>query len=190
MKTISIIALTLTLATSPALAKTEGNYVGIDILQSSVKHKYFDESDKDKSTGFGLNYKYAFNFDKIFLAPGVFTEKLGLKTRNKIDQNATISTNYRHGVKLDLGYDITDNFSAYFTNGFASFDYKLDDNDGYSESKSIISYFYGAGLSYKILKNMAMNLEYNTQSPNFTNTYDVKLKSNAQIAKIGISYNF
>ncbi len=68
--------------------------------------------------------------------------------------------------------------------------YKLDDHAGYTESKSVVSYFYGAGLSYKILKNLTMNLEYNTQSPSFTNVYGVKIKSDIKVAKIGVSYNF
>ena len=187
-KTLSLIVIAGSLLASNAYAKTEGNYVGIDILRSSVQHKYQDTSIKDKSTGFGINYKYALNFDKIFLAPGVFAERLGAETTD--DQNQTTSTNYRYGAKLDLGYDVTDNFAAYFTNGFANFNYKLDDHAGYAESKSVIGYFYGAGLSYKILKNVTMNLEYNTQSPNFTNANGVKFKSDVRVAKVGVSYNF
>ena len=187
-KTLSLIVIAGSLLASNAYAKTEGNYVGIDILRSSVQHKYYDTTVKDKSTGFGANYKHAFNFNKIFLAPGAFAERIGTEVTD--DQNETISTNYRYGAKLDLGYDVTDNFAAYFTNGFANLSHKLNDHAGYTESKSVTSYFYGAGLSYKILKNVTMNLEYNTQSPNFTNAYGVKFKSDVRVAKIGVSYNF
>ena len=187
-KTLSLIIIAGSLLANSAYAKTEGNYVGIDILRSSTEHKYAGISVKDKSAGFGANYKYAFNFDKIFLAPGVFAERLGSKVTD--DLNETTTTNYRYGAKLDLGYDVTDNFAAYFTNGFANVRYKLDDHDGYVESKSAVSYFYGAGLSYKILKNLTMNLEYNTQSPSFTNVNGVKIKSDIKVTKIGVSYNF
>ena len=195
-KIIFIAALTLTLATSSALAKTEGNYVGIDVLRTSAKHKYesngltgskFDDS----SIGVGVNYKHALNFNQVFLAPGVFFDQLG--TKSKDSDGGKVSASYRYGAKLDLGYDITDDFAVYFTNGLSNLLYSVDWNntgDG-KKSGSKLGYVYGGGLSYKIAKNLVMNLEYNTQSVDLKTPYnETKVASSIRVAKVGLSYNF
>jgi opacity protein-like surface antigen len=215
-KFIALAALLATLATSSALAKTEGNYVGIDVLRTSDKHKFkYDENNNGilntakfngtASSGIGINYKHAFNFNQIFLAPGVFFDKLGT---NSQFYDAKLKSNYRYGAKLDLGYDITDNFAVYFTNGLSNLNYSVsgntyefnektyqDDVSGsFKKSRSKLGYVYGAGLSYKIAQNLAVNFEYNAQSltlkPKVGEGFDVKVASTIRVAKVGLLYNF
>ena len=84
-KTLSLITIASSLLASQAYAKTEGNYLGIDVLRSAAKVKststlasdqvgdaspYYAHNKKDSSYGVGLNYKYAFNFNSFFIAPG------------------------------------------------------------------------------------------------------------------------
>lgn len=194
-KIIAIAAIAATIATSSALAKTEGNYVGIDILKASSSHRYKSDvgnSGKfdDSSIGIGANYKHAFNFNQVFLAPGVFFDQLGTKAKDS-DGDPT-SVKYRYGAKVDLGYDVTNDFAVYFTNGFSNVSYKVDWRSvSEKKSGSELGYFYGAGLSYKIAKDVTAGLEYNTQSVDLKTPHTgTKVASDIRVAKIGVSYNF
>jgi opacity protein-like surface antigen len=188
--TTSLIAL---FATSPALAKTSGNYFGIDLNRSMVDYKSsFEDGGEAINTkadnsniGFGLNYKYAFNFDKFFVAPGIFFDQINNKIK---DEDGSLSLNHRYGVKFDIGYDLTDDFAIYFTNGLASTSYKMQ-TFGEGKSGSKASYFFGGGVSYSVAKNLTLNLEYNVQSFNLKTT-ETDVKTNLGMAKIGLSYHF
>jgi len=173
-------------------------------LRSNVSNKDKPSHESTKAitathAGVGVNYKHAFNFDNVFLAPGVFFEHLGSKTKYRDEYFRTdASIDYRYGAKLDLGYDIADNFAAYFTNGLSVVNYRFKDHfdngmftDDVKKSGRKIGYFYGAGLSYKINKEFALNLEYNAQKSLLKiDNYGGKLSSKIRVAKIGVSYNF
>jgi len=199
-KLILLTSLITIFTTSFALAKTEGNYLGIDLLQASADQRYlqngkvannYKEFD-DSSYGIGTGYKYAFNFDKIFISPGVFFENLGTKAADKDGDNVLL--NNRYGAKVDIGYDVSDKFSAYFTNGASNTSYKVDwKSVGRKKSGSKLDYFYGAGLAYKVSDKLVMNVEYNRQStvldtPNLGGINQVKADLN--VIKVGLAYNF
>jgi opacity protein-like surface antigen len=197
-KFIAITSIVSTFVASSALAKTEGNFVELDILQAHSSNKYqINEKDtdtakfKDSSLGFGVSYKHAFNLDKIFIAPGVFFDQLGTKARESVD---SVTAQYRYGAKLDIGYDFTEKFAAYLTNGISNVKYKINWNSvNGAESDSKLGYFIGFGSSYKVAKDVSVNLEYNMQSllldtPDRTGA--VKLRSNIGVLKLGVSYNF
>ena len=185
---------------SSALAKTQGHYVGINVLRSSASNQYKSSSIiasnyskfNDSSIGFGADYKYAFNFDKIFLSPGVFFDKLGLESQDQ--DGDSVSSDYRYGAKIDLGYDITDDFSLYITSGIAKTGYDVDwKSSGQKESGSKIGYLAGIGASYNISESIALNLEYNSQSIDFKtpdNGGINKVTSDIRAIKFGASYQF
>lgn len=199
-KLILITTLVSSLLSAPALAKTEGNQVGIDIIRTSAQHRYANNSTvaanyrkfDDSSYGFGANYKYAVNFHDFFIAPGAFYESLGTKAKDQ--DNDTVSVNNRYGAKLDVGYDITDNFAAYVTGGYGSVGYKVDWKSANSKkSGREAGIFYGAGLAYNATKNVVLNLEYNIQSvdlktPNLGGIN--KAKTDLGILKLGAAYRF
>jgi opacity protein-like surface antigen len=225
MKKVILITTFLSLVSaSAALAKTEGNYVGIDILRTTAKSKsssdaaadsdlsqYYSHNKTDSAVGFGINYKYAFNFDKFFIAPGLFYERLGTTAKAGYSTNSSdpysqsISLNSRFGLRTDIGYDVTDKFSAYVPLGVnsVSYEFKTSDQNG---SDSISSkktgnetgYFYGLGFSYAISENFSLNTEYNRLSKlkiksvaNATvNDGTIVSNTNVQIFKIGASYKF
>ncbi len=224
-KFILITTLASVLSTSAAFAKTEGDYFGIDILRTSASTKsnsnaaadsalsqYYSHSSKDSAVGFGINYKHAFNFDKFFVAPGIFLERLGTKssagfaTDSSDGYNQSVSLNNRYGVKADFGYDITDKFSAYVPVGFNAVSYEMRTFDqNYSEyvvSKKTgnkTGYFYGLGFSYALTDNFGINFEYNKLSKlKLTSAADVTVinsgtivaNTKVQIFKIGASYKF
>ena len=199
MKKLILITSIITAIFSSAFAKTEGNLLGVDVLRSSARSDYnFTEYHtrtadyKDSKTGLGINYKYAFNFNGIFVAPGVFFDYIGAEMQDY--KGDTVSTKYRYGAKFDIGYDVTDNFSAYFTNGVANNAYKVDWKSWDQKTSSMeAGYFYGAGLSYKVTQNVALNFEYNiAKSLDYKTPYDPDMKGEAElkVAKLGISYNF
>lgn len=195
MKKLFLVTAVITSITSSAFAKTAGNQLGVDILYASAKHKYnpsggygkFDDS----NVGFGANYKYAISLgDNIFIAPGVFAEKLG--TEAKDDDRDPTTLNYRYGAKLDVGYDITDKFAVYATVGAASINYKVDwKSIGRKTTGNEFSPTYGLGFSYNIQKNLALNFEYNYQQADLKTPGNLaKNKTELSVAKIGVAYRF
>jgi opacity protein-like surface antigen len=199
-KLITITALVTTFAASSAFAKTEGNYLGVSALRVSADNKYKSNDTtasnysnfKDSSMGYGVDYKYAFNFDKIFLAPGVFFDKLGVTAKDQ--DGDSVSANYRYGVKLDLGYDFNEKFSAYLSAGVANVNYKVDwKSISQKKSGSKTGFIGGIGLNYQALDNVVLNLEYNSQSLDFTtpdNGGINKVNSDIKALKFGVSYKF
>lgn len=198
-KLLIITSLVAALSSSAAFAKTEGNYATLSVLRSSVENKYKNQppapitgidKSKDNAIGIGLDYKHAFNYNNFFIAPGAFLEQIGSKAKDE-DGNK-VNINYRYGVKADLGYDITDNFAVYFTNGFGSVNYKVTD-DVETKKGNKINYFYGLGLGYNLNKELAFNLEYNTQKADLKTPYLPhcdKLDSKIDVIKLGVSYRF
>jgi hypothetical protein len=87
-KLLIISSLIASLTAASANAKTEGSYLGIDLLKTNTQVKgtgigedygvgWFNTKAKDSSIGFGLNYKYAINMNNFFIAPGLFYESIG-----------------------------------------------------------------------------------------------------------------
>ncbi len=220
-KLLSAASLAAIIFSSSAFAKTEGNYVGLNVIRSSLTGKGEDvgsSSIKGKQIGFGVDYKYAINYDNFFVAPGVFAENNnneGKKSTDTIENNQGIydkesrslgyKNKYRYGVKLDIGYDITDQFAVYFTNGLSRNHLQLNNNyseytnnngqinsdQGSSKTKfKKIGYFYGLGATYNVAKDVSVNAEYNIQNINPKPSGYSKIKTNIGVAKIGVAYHF
>ena len=188
------------------MPKQEGNYFGTNIIRSDIENKASDENIniKDHQIGFGADYKYAINFNGFFVAPGVFVERNN--TEAKISENdvylpgdslsVKANTKYRYGIKSDIGYDITNDLSAYLTGGLSRNNYQFTlqyGNGGvteqHKESGNKIGYFYGLGLAYNINKDISLNTEYNMQKIDYKFDVD-KVKADLSVAKIGVSYHF
>jgi len=200
----NVLSLTLLATTicygSQAFAKTQGSYIGIDLLQTKSSHEYsrngttasnYREFD-DSSIGYGLNYKYAFNFNDFFFAPSLFIEKLGTEAADQ--DRDTISINERYGAKIDFGYDFTDQFALYLTAGLANASYKVDwKSIEKKKSGNELGFLGGIGAAYYPHKNIAITLEYNMQgleisTPNSDgiNQADTRIRT----IKIGAAYHF
>ncbi|MBU6141139.1 MAG: outer membrane beta-barrel protein [Proteobacteria bacterium] len=190
MKKILIAAALIgAVSASSAFAKTEGNYVGIDLLRSSAQVKsnsdasadgsaslsrFYSHNKKDTSYGFGVNYKHAFNFDGFFVAPGfsynfVNNEtKAGFSTSNSDLYSQSVKIKDQISFQTNFGYDVNDKFAVYVPVGVSSFGYEIKTLD-FDGSTSVAtkktgresSVFYGLGLSYQPVKNWLVSLEYN-----------------------------
>ena len=131
-KTLSLIAIVGSLFATSAYAKTEGNYVGIDVLRSTAKVKststlasdnadglgsFYNHKNRDSAYGFGLNYKCAFNFNNFFVAPGISYEFLNNDVKsgfiddssNYFSQNIKLKNSV--SFRTNVGYDINDQFA-------------------------------------------------------------------------------
>lgn len=185
-------------ASSSAFAKTEGHYAGVNIVRSDSGSQYIyggvnvTNKFNDRGIGAGLDYRYAFNMNNFFIAPGLFVEKNNIKTRESTDEmTSTISINYRYGLKANIGYDVTDEASVYFTNGLSNTLYKVDWKSDGEKSTGAIGYFYGAGVAYNVTKEVAVNVEYNTQKIDLnTASVGAKVENTLSVVKLGVSYHF
>ena len=158
--------------------------------------------------GVGLNYKYAINVDKFFIAPGIIIEQNRSKndlnsSENFTDEGHELKINNRYGVKADIGYDVTENFAPYFVVGYSSVGYRSTttglNSSGItngSRSGRANDWFYGVGTKFDLGCNLALNLEYNTQNFSAKTSVDTvgdvisRYKTRLDILKLGVSYKF
>ncbi len=204
---------------SAAFAKTEGAYLGVDFISSRTSfYTKVDQQDMGWTTykptqygstyGAGLNFKYAFNMNGFFIAPGLIAEKNSFgNIRTKGTNEDSLQVRSRYGAKLDFGYDIADVVSPYVTVGYSAVRYKSVSNGLDSGNNLITSAssgtaggaFIGGGLQFTLSNNFILNFEYNLQK--FTAKPDVPQGSEyylnkyqqigrMDIAKVGISYHF
>ncbi len=224
-KTLSLIAVAGSLLASNAYAKTEGNYFGIDVLRSTAKVKststlandnsgsaepYYNHNKKDSAYGIGLNYKYAFNFNNFFVAPGISYEFLNNEIKSGF---ASTSSNYFSqktnlksslSLRTNLGYDINDQVAFYVPVGISQFYYDIKTSDvgggnsvNAKKSNNKSAAFIGFGFSYEPVKNWVMNLEYNKyQNLKLTSATatiaggQIVVKTNVDVVKLGLAYRF
>ncbi len=136
MKNIKIIFSSFLLSASlaflcaNALAKTQGSNVSVNLAHNKSSHKYKigrldvgEEFDNSK-IGYGIAYKYSFNFNNLFVAPELFFDKIDTKSNNGFDEFMLIKD--RYGLKVNLGYDFSDQFAGYISGGLADINYKVD----------------------------------------------------------------
>lgn len=216
--------LALSISTSASLAKTEGSYVGLDAIgtftrteskanlsSDSSLHKWYNHTKNDSDYGLGVSYKYAFNFDKFFIAPGVSYNLLNAQSKaaysgsNNDPFYQNIKLKDQISAQLNLGYDLTDKFAVYVPFGLSSFSYEYRTSDNGGSSGSINtrktgrenSAFIGLGASFYPAKNWALNLEYNrfekldvrSNSATFNNSR-IDAKIAVDMLKFGVAYNF
>jgi opacity protein-like surface antigen len=225
-KTLSLLTIASSLLLpSQANAKTEGSYLGLDLIRNSAQVKsnsnaardqllfseYYDNKKSDTAYGVGISYKYAFNFNNFFVAPGVSYNLL----TNDVKSSFASSLNdpYSQSMKLksqltfqtNFGYDINNQFSAYIPAGVSLFRYELNTSDDGGSGTVITTkktgvkpaIFFGLGFAYAPVKNWVVNLEYNkfqnfkVNSPQATfSDGRIVAKTSVDALKLGISYKF
>lgn len=203
-----------------ALANTQGSYLGMDALSTKttffVRQNFeatpyaidYSPSNSHTSYGFGLNYKYALNFNDFFIAPGFILEQNGVGgSRTDGHEYQRLQVRNRYGVKADFGCDISKTIAPYLTIGYAEVSYKTR-GSGVDSGDNLVTavnngqsgnWFGGAGVKFDIGHNFALNLEYNYQRikanttvPTQSTDYIDKTSfmTRLDIVKLGLSYNF
>ena len=196
MKKPIFIAIFLSLlVTSNVFAKTEGNYIGINLINSkssysdSLHNRYSIQNDNKKSVG--ISFKHAINYNDLFIAPEVFYDHTDIKMTDSDSDEWKI--NSRIGARLNIGYDIADEFSVFVNAGFTRNSYKVnwESINSYRQDSSG-GFIYGFGASYSVNQNIDLLLAYDISSLEMQepilsgNKYDFDLKT----IKAGISYKF
>lgn len=181
-----------------SFAKTEGHYVGLDIIQTEIEDGELATnpnvkvplSDSD-SVSLGVNYGYAFNFSKIFLVPELFYDYSNVEAKDI--SNYPINLNQRYGAKLNLGYDITEKFAIFGNVGIAvnDFEYDFSSVSGYGvESDKVTSALFGLGLKYNVANNVSLKVSYEVSSldPRTPSSNDIDY--DFSVIRVGAAYNF
>ncbi len=206
--TTNIFALAICVASfslaSSAHAKTQGSYAGFNFLHSITNNQYKSEARQivynptfeQEAMGYGLNYKYAVNYNNFYLAPELFYDHIGNEAQD-LDQD-NVKINNRYGAKLNFGYDISDKFSLFASAGIASVDYDVDWMKSLRRKESGIATasIFGLGASFYPSENVAVNFEFNTQEFDFDapgsnlNQPIDTVTTNLDVFKIGLAYHF
>ena len=197
MKKIFILTIiTSFLLSFQASASTQGSYLGINLINTD-KEFYSavngDANPADK-TSYGVSYKYALNFDKIFIAPGIFYNHNNIQNSSSEDSSRTDlhKLKYSYGARLDLGYDVNDKLSPYFLFGHS--EGRISQTTDNSNSVQTLEFFfYGLGAKYLIDKNISLNIAYKInkarKSNDIFNATDC-FKPEYKVLEFGILYNF
>lgn len=122
------------LLASSSYAKTEDRYIGVDVSRFNVMDKSTSPRNSQISPAFGLNAKYAVNFNNVFIAPGIFAY-FNITKDKESGYGYTFNRSVKncYGIKADLGYDLTDKFVLYATGSFAIVDTTLEITSLYIE---------------------------------------------------------
>ncbi len=197
-KIILAASLAVIFAGQSALAKTEGHSVSVNILNTNAKYR-FDrfingnhiQSFEDSShNGIGFDYKYAYNFDGVFIRPGVFFDRTNIEYRSSSTLIPAIKIDNRYGFKTDIGYDLEEKLSVYIVGGMSFLDYSITNSSGKNSSRAKSDFFYGAGISYDYSKKVSFGLEYNFQNLNLQPVSSSTVPVDLRVLRIGMSYKF
>jgi len=201
-KLIFFTALSISFSSS-AFAKTEGNYIGLNLINTSTSYQFDSGRVRNDNYSFGVDYKYAFNFGKLFVAPGLFYDHNALsRSVNASSDNDRISLNtkFSYGVKVNIGYDITDKFAPFVILGHSQtrLDYSVygPNTSFYKQSLTQEGFVYGLGFKYSVSDNVDVNAAYELTQYSLTSNLDAvaggtdHLNSDYKVAKLGVSYKF
>jgi len=207
MKKFLITSAALAIFSTNAFAKTEGSYVGLSLINTELESAASlngvkeDEGKANQFSG-GVSYKYSFNFNGFFAAPELFYDLNRTKSRatdsGGTHYNSEVKNSY--GVKLNLGYDITDKFAAYAIVGHSISRMKSHFSGNLSggvdptpENANREAFIYGLGMKYDIANNISVNFSYEISQFNLSNdvfnTTD-KINPDYRVARLGVAYNF
>ncbi len=201
---VALLSLFVSTGTS-VFAKTSGSYVGADLIHSKSSYKSggsdtspYTVSD-DTSQSFGLKYGYSFNFNSLILAPEVFYDHMNLEMTDSFNDKWQIKK--RSGIKLNLGYDITDKFAVLTNIGFARtiYDVEWNSENIYKKNYSSDGLIYGIAFKYSALENIDISLGYDVskvtmEEPdliiNGRNVFGANVDFDIKTTRLGVSYNF
>ena len=181
-------------------------YVGVDILQSDVKHRFYNRVDgddmdgnktKSSSKNFGVNAGYKMNFDKVFVAPEIFYDHFNSSAKD-FDSNDPqyaadrIEIDSRYGAKVNLGYNFCPKLSGFINAGMANVKHNVRWNSqGKSDGDSKLAMIYGLGLSYALNDNWSLRTSYDRQTFNIRYMENgLRDKVRLDVVKFGVIYGF
>lgn len=201
-KLLIITSVIASIFSASASAKTEGNYVGVSLINTNVKSKstFSEVTHRDDNFSLGVDYKYAFNFGGIFITPGIFYDHNALKTNHSAGifdptEEEASQLLYSYGAKVNIGYDVNDKFAPFVTLGHMqtreSFSFITSK---YTETNE--AFLFGAGFKYSVSDKIDVNLSYESVQKELSrNIIEVargtdKINPTFSVIRLGASYNF
>lgn len=189
-----------------AFAKTEGNYLGLNLINTQTHTKAVASGvgtteHSHNATSFGFDYKYAFNFNRYFIAPGIFYDFNNTNDDFGMQNGVRFSNNIQnsYGAKADFGYDGNDGLSPFLTLGYSITRQTTSSygNIGFSKSpQNNEGLLYGIGLRYNINNSLSLVAAYEITQFNLNSNFDAvidgtdKISSDYKVMKLGIAYHF
>ena len=199
MKKILVVSAILAIFSTNSFAKTEGNYVGISLINSSTVNSYADGGkDRNDNISLGADYKYAFNFGGFFIAPGLFYDHNAL-SQNTLYSGTSFNANlkYSYGIKANIGYDVTDSFAPFLTIGHSQTRNSYGTNNfNYKENYTNEGMILGAGFKYSLNDSVDLNASYEIVQFGLTSNVGAviggtdKINPTYKVARVGASYHF
>jgi len=205
MKYLKIVGfLVIFLMSKDVLARTAGAYYGVSLIRyDSEAGNYNDSTGKsvnntsaegisnEEQISVGLNYKVAFNLFGFFVAPGAFYDFANVSQYDNQGQEWELNT--RFGLRVDGGYDLTDNIAGYAFTGYASNNLTVSNSRG-SSSGSEVDPFYGVGAKYTVLDNIDLSFEYEFSGYKADVLYSNGVKADqeydTQVMRLGVSFRY
>ena len=182
----------LALLSSLAMAKTEGNSVQLNLINTTAEFSSEDVSFDGNDIGIGVAYKNTIALENdIYIAPGAFydfnnTEVSNVRTFRTQRFNTIFDVKYSYGFGADLGYNINNQISVFanlsWLEARGSGSFATNGVVSTSSSGSDEGISYGLGVEYAIDKQISAVLSYNaTELSDFIDIETIKL---------GVAYNF
>ena len=172
----------LALLSSLAMAKTEGNSVGVNLVETKSELSGSGFSFEGSDIGVGLDIKHAISLENVasglYIAPAAFFELNNARvTATGTGFNTTADTNNSFGLGFDLGYDINNQVAV-----FANTSWVQARTSGFQENFNDEGISYGFGLKYNVNDQVAAVVSYNTVELN--DFYDI------DTIKLGAAFRF
>jgi len=205
MKIIKILGfLLIFLISNDVFAKTSGAYYGIHLIRYNNEAGNYTDStglsvnnvsangiSDEEQISLGLSYKVAFNLFGFYVAPGAFYDFADVSEYDSSGQEWELNT--RFGLRVDGGYDLTDNLSGYVFTGYASNNLTVTNSRG-SSSANEVDPFYGVGAKYSILDNIDLSFEYEFSGYKadvlYTNRVRADQEFDTQVMRLGVNFSF
>lgn len=208
------------LIVNSAYSRTVGSYAGVSAIfsEGTFNERYnsdkvgvghnipFDDTERfnREKGGFGLNYSYAFNQNGLFVMPEIFYERNNLViAKNPPLRQRQLEISNRFGLKLNIGYDLTRNFSPFISAGYSGIDYTStnyrDDNQSISSQNQFLkgAPLFGAGIMMNVNSYFALSLEGNyqefkarTYAPERNNNHHGNYLTRLTVIKLNLNYRF
>ena len=176
----------------------EAHYVGLDLSLNQLDYKSniaSAQSFDDDAVGVGIRYGYRFDLaSNMFITPELFFDYMGSSAKDS-DSDPT-EIDYKYGIKANLGYDISDDWSGYVSFGVDQIDYSVKWNSVSREKSSHeFGFIWGVGASKNLSDSTKLDLSFHRTNVDFDgpiasgltpSDYEVDI----DVLKIGLSYKF
>lgn len=182
----------LALISSLAMAKTEGNSVQLNLINTTAEFSGQGLSIDGDDIGIGVAYKNTIALENnIYIAPGAFYDFNNSEISQAIvvggqRSTSTFEAEYSYGLGADLGYNVNNQVAIFanvsFIQARVSGSFAINGVVTQSGNQTDEGISYGLGAEYAIDKKISAVLSYNTTE--LTDNFDI------ETIKLGVAYNF